>query len=62
VIKGVTINAAKALALDDRGSIEIGNRADLAFFKVPSYQYIFYHYGVNHLSRLMILGQDVSLR
>lgn len=62
VIKGVTLNAAKALDLDDRGSIEIGKRADLAFFKIPSYQYIFYNYGVNHLSRLMIEGEDVSLR
>lgn len=60
VIKGVTVNAAKALALEDRGSIEVGKRADLAFFNIPSYQYFFYHYGINHLSRVMVCGEDVS--
>lgn len=61
VIKAVTINAAKALDLEDRGSLEIGKRADLAFFDIPSYQYFFYHYGINHLSRLMVLGEDVVI-
>lgn len=61
VIKGVTLNAAKALDLDDRGIIEIGKRADLAFFNVPSYQYIFYHYGINHVSRVMVAGEDLIL-
>lgn len=59
VIKGVTQNAAKALALRDRGVIETGKRADLAFFNVPSYQYLFYHYAKNHISRVMVLGEDV---
>lgn len=61
VIKGVTVNAAKALDLDDRGVLEVGKRADLAFFNIPSYQYLFYHYGVNHLSRLMVLGEDLDI-
>lgn len=61
VIKGVTINAARALKLDDRGSLEVGKRADLAFFKIPSYQYMFYHYGINHLSRLMVKGEDIPI-
>ena len=61
VIKGVTLNAAEALDLDDRGSIEIGKRADLAFFNIPSYQYIFYHYGINHVSRVMVMGEDVMI-
>jgi imidazolonepropionase len=59
VIIAVTRNAAKALALDDRGTLEPGKRADLAFFDIPSYQYMFYHYGINHLSRLMVQGESV---
>jgi imidazolonepropionase len=61
VLKAVTVNAAKALALDDRGSIEVGKRADFAFFDISSYQYMFYHYGINHLSRLMVMGENVLI-
>lgn len=59
VLQGVTRNASKALALKDRGVVEIGKRADLTFFNVPSYQYIFYHYAKNHVNRVMVQGEVV---
>lgn len=36
VLRGVTVNAAKALGLADRGVIEVGSRADLAAWDVES--------------------------
>lgn len=48
VISSVTINAAKALDLnDDRGSIEIGKIADFAVFNTKDYSDIIYHVGEN---------------
>ncbi|MCA9798460.1 MAG: imidazolonepropionase [Cyanobacteria bacterium HKST-UBA04] len=59
-IQAVTLNAAKALGLeDDRGSVTAGKRADLALFNLTSHHQLLYHYGVNHLSRLYVAGQVV---
>jgi imidazolonepropionase len=36
VLRGVTVNAARALGLHDRGMIEVGRRADLAMWDIES--------------------------
>ncbi|MFH1196055.1 MAG: amidohydrolase family protein, partial [bacterium] len=47
-ISAVTINAAKALDLQDSiGSLEIGKKADFAVFDVPEYSEIVYQVGKN---------------
>lgn len=47
-ISAVTINAAKALKLNDKiGSIEIGKRADFSIFNTNDYQDIVYNIGKN---------------
>jgi len=60
VIDALTINAAAALGLGDRiGSIEVGKQADLVIFDVPDYRQLFYHFGVNHVWRVIKRGQVV---
>ncbi len=45
---GVTINAAKALGLDhDRGSLEVGKRADFALWDIHEMSELGYWVGVN---------------
>jgi imidazolonepropionase len=60
VITALTLNAAAALGRGDRvGSIEIGKQADLIICDVPTYQHLTYHYGVNHVWKVIKSGQVV---
>ena len=60
VVSALTINAAAALRLSDQvGSIEVGKQADLVIFDAPNYQHLFYHFGVNHVWRVIKRGQVV---
>lgn len=53
-ITAATFNGAAALRLSDRtGSIEPGWKADLCILDVPSYAWIPYLYGVNHVERVI---------
>ncbi len=59
-IQAVTINAAKALDLQqDRGSISLGKRGDLVLLNVPQYQELLYHYGVNFVEQVYVSGKRV---
>ena len=52
-----TINAAAVLGLaDDVGSIEAGKKADLILYDAPSYAYIPYHVGENHVRTVVKSG------
>lgn len=45
-----TLNGAAALGMSHRtGSIEVGKRADLVVYDVPSYENLVYHFGVNQV-------------
>lgn len=60
VVTAVTLNAAAAVARSDRiGSIEIGKQADLVIFDVPDYRQLFYHFGVNHVWKVVKKGRVV---
>jgi len=53
VLRGVTVHAAKALGLEDRGVIEVGRRADLAVWEIDSVVELTYWMGgVKPISRL----------
>lgn len=56
-IAGVTLHAARSLNLPHVGNIQTGLQADLALFEVPDYRYIPYHFGQNHIARVMKKGQ-----
>ena len=50
-----TLNAAAALGRSDRvGSLAVGRQADLVIFDVPDYRHLFYHFGVNHVWRVIM--------
>ena len=54
----VTINAAKALGMDDiAGSIEPGKFADMIIWEPDNLEEIPYHHGVSHVSEIFIGGK-----
>jgi imidazolonepropionase len=56
-LAGVTRNAARALGLDDRGTLEVGKRADLAVWDMAHPRDLAYWIGTPQLAELMIHGQ-----
>ena len=59
-LKAVTINAAKALKLDDIGSIEIGKKADIIILNCKSPNFIPYHIGENLVDIIIKDGKIYS--
>jgi imidazolonepropionase len=56
-ITAATLNAAAALNLSQEiGSIEIGKKADLVLLDIPNYQFLPYHFGENHVSKVVKNG------
>ncbi len=57
---GVTINAAKALRKEKEiGSLEPGKQADLLILDIPDYRHLVYHFGVNHVEKVIKKGKLV---
>ena len=56
-LRGVTVNAAKALGLDDCGTIEIGKRADLAIWDIEHPAELTYRIGDATLYHRIFEGQ-----
>lgn len=57
IFKAVTINAAKSLGREKRiGSIEEGKKADFVIFDSKNIEYILYHFGINHVSKVFKNG------
>jgi imidazolonepropionase len=58
-LAGVTRNAAHALGLErDRGTLEVGKRADIAAWDIAHPRELPYWMGMNQLSALLIAGQE----
>lgn len=55
-LRGVTVHAAKALGLSDRGTLETGKRADLAVWNVRQPAELCYWIGGNHALRKLFVG------
>ena len=61
-LAGVTRNAAHALALDhDRGTLEVGKRADIAIWDIGHPRELSYWMGLNELSAMLIAGQEAGI-
>jgi imidazolonepropionase len=60
IIRGITINAAKALRLDHRiGSLSPGKSADIVLLKTPTHKRIAYTYGEGIVDKVLIAGKEV---
>jgi imidazolonepropionase len=60
VVTALTLNAAAALGRADRiGSLAVGKQADVVIFDIPDYRHLFYHFGVNHVWRVVKRGRVV---
>ena len=60
-LAGATRNAARALGLQDRGTIEVGKRADIAIWDISHPHDLSYWLGSQPLAGLLIAGHDASL-
>jgi len=59
-IQGITLNAAKALRKEKEiGSLEPGKQADLVVLDIPDYRHLSYHFGVNHVWKVVKRGRIV---
>lgn len=57
----VTVNAAKAIRKNEvAGRLQVGRRADVVIWNAPNYQYVPYHYGVNHVHTVFLNGKQVA--
>lgn len=60
VLTAVTLNAAAAInRAATVGSIEVGKQADILIWEAPDLDFIFYHYGVNLVRRVIKKGMTV---
>jgi imidazolonepropionase len=59
-LNALTLNAAAALGRAGRlGSLAVGKQADLVVLSGPDYRDLFYHFGVNHVWRVIKRGRVV---
>jgi len=59
-LRGATVNAARALGLDDRGTLEVGKRADLVVWNVEHPSELAYWIGGTLARRVFAGGATVS--
>jgi imidazolonepropionase len=60
VMGAATMNSARAIGMEKEvGSIEAGKKADIILLDIPDYQYLPYHYGINHVKMVIRHGQVV---
>ena len=57
-LRGVTVHAALALGLSDRGTLEVGRRADLAVWNVNQPAELCYWIGGSHVLRKLYVGGE----
>jgi imidazolonepropionase len=60
-LSAITCRAARALGLGDRGTLEVGKRADLIAFPVADFREILYHQGKLKPTSVWIAGKALSL-
>lgn len=60
-ITAVTVNSAAALAMSHEiGSIDVGKKGDLVVLNIPNYKYLAYHFGENHVEKVIKSGTHLE--
>lgn len=60
ILTAVTINPAYHLGLSNtKGSLEVNKDADMLLIDSPNLIYMFYHFGINHVTDVYIKGEKV---
>ena len=60
VVCAATINAAHAIHRGGEiGSLEVGKKADIVVLDVPNISYLPYHFGINHVDKVIKNGRLV---
>jgi imidazolonepropionase len=60
IIRCMTINAAHAIdRASEIGSLEAGKRADIVILDTPNLDYAVYHFGINHVDKVIKRGKLV---
>ncbi len=60
VLTAVTLNGAYAIDRAERiGSLEVGKKADIVLLDAPSLDYVYYHFGENHVTDVYKSGELV---
>ena len=54
----VTVNVAKAIDVD-AGTIDKGDKANIVIWDAPNHEYVLYHYGINHASKVIKDGKVI---
>ena len=63
VIQGTTIHAARSMGREKEiGSLEVGKQADILLLAIPNYRYLPYHFGVDHVGKVIKKGEVVYTR
>jgi imidazolonepropionase len=57
-LRGITVNAARALGLDDRGTLAVGQRADLVVWKARQPAELCYWIGGSLVQRVFMAGAE----
>ncbi len=60
-LRGVTVNAARALGLGDRGTLAVGQRADLVVWKAKQPAELCYWIGGDLVEQVWLAGERVNL-
>ena len=61
-LRGVTVNAARALGLDDRGTLAVGQRADLVVWNARQPAELCYWIGGGLARTVYVAGERISRR
>src|SRR5690606_31237446 len=59
-VRGITVQAARALGLHDRGTLAIGQRADFAVWALEHPNELTYWFGHNPCRRVVVAAQERS--
>lgn len=57
----VTVNAAHAIDAD-RGTLDVGDAANIVVWDAPNHEYVPYHYGINHAYKVIADGKLIFER